>query len=203
MSQAIWAIRLVLGGLLLFEVAYGLRTSVNMMWIGLLGTSGGSWLALEGVQLYLRRRSAPALPALASWLIVAAVVIDAVGNIKNFYSEVHWFDSLVHFISGFALAWALSYLGYSLNHLHALAFPRWAILYGAFSLTVILTVLFEFLEHAIDTLAGSQFWLGSGPDTVTDLIASTLGALASGLISRKVIAFNLGARDAQGDQRLA
>lgn len=184
--QTQMAIRGLLGTLLCFELLNWvgvLNVSDDPIWIGLVATSGGVLLVSEWLYRVGYKMGIPHLPHIAIVTPLVAVGIDAAGNIFNLYGTVHNFDKLMHFTSGIASATTLFYVFHIIFEMKRIYSAWWSV-YAAVVTTSFLGVLFELVEYISDTIIGRSFWLGTGADTVTDLVMNILGAGMAVLVIR-------------------
>jgi hypothetical protein len=179
--------RLFFAPLFLFECAnlVGiLHLSSAPIWLGLVGTSGVVWLAME-----MQRGVVPQLPAA---IVVGATYLDAAGDMFGGYEHIYDFDKIVHGTSGFAAALFFYYVFPVLWRRRGLRVSAGWAAYIVFLTALSLGVLFEIMEYLADIGIGRQYWLGSGPDTVTDIIMDAFGAAAALILLRTA------ARDRKG-----
>lgn len=119
-------------------------------------------------------------------LQLSYLVFIAAGPFIGTALHVYWYvppwDLLVHFWSGIMLSWLGMLLARRAEERMDAALPRW------FSLTTILfaamafAAAWEICEFVSDRLIGTHAQLGQ-TDTMTDLIAGTLGAVAAIVMS--------------------
>ena len=124
--------------------------------------------------------------------VMAVVFVFAslfLGEIRQFYHRIWWWDMALHGSSGLLLGIFGFLLVYALNenaHIELSMRPRFVALF-AFLFAVAVGALWEIFEFSMDRLAGMQMqkpMLGdpSGlTDTMWDLILDTLGALTISL----------------------
>lgn len=142
--------------------------------------------AITIAPIVFRERFAVEIPAefhlLAVIFVFAALFL---GEIRNFYERIWWWDIALHASSGVLLGILGFLLVYVLNenenidlHMH----PRFVALF-AFCFAVAVGALWEIYEFGMDQIFGTQmqkpmFGDPSGlTDTMWDLIVDTLGAL--------------------------
>ena len=185
-QQAQSVIRVLLGALLGFELLNWVGVfsiSSDPIWIGLVATSGGVLLAAEVLYSLGKRLQLPHVSPIAIVAPLVAVGIDALGNMMNLYWSVYNFDKLMHFASGIAAATALFYIFHIVFERKQIYNAWWSV-YAAVTTTSFLGVGFEVIEYVSDRVIGKSFWLGTGADTVTDLIMNILGAGTAVLVIR-------------------
>lgn len=111
------------------------------------------------------------VPALPSFLIVLAAIVNAGGWAWNWYDQFTWFDEAVHAYTSFATMSAVAYLAYKRHWTRATPgnarFVLWTALVG-----LGLGVVWEIFESSFLNL---HFW-----DTIVDLIMDTIGAALAG-----------------------
>lgn len=168
--------RLLLGILLLFELSnqFGLlHFTLDFTWFGLVITGAVIWLFVEGASYILEKRSGRPIPGIIFLLVLVAVYVDALGDILHFYGRFYWYDEVAHLIGGATAAGILFFMVWtSLRHkIKALGISLFSLGISSF-----LGVLYEIEEYLEDLLTGSHR-LGDGPDTASDLLFNTLGAL--------------------------
>lgn len=137
----------------------------------------------------VRRHSPIRLPMDLHILAVAFVFLSLfLGEIRQFYELFWWWDIALHLISGFLLCILGLLLVYILNRTDGAPLPivpGFAVLF-ALSFAVTVGTLWEFFEFGMDHLFGLQMQkpTPSDPsgltDTIGDLIAETVGAVAAG-----------------------
>lgn len=173
-----YLVRAAFWPLIVFEAANMvglLHASREPIWLGLLATSVGAYGAYEAWHWYRRRIGATHIPPLSICTGIVVVYADAVGNIFDWYNAVESYDKLIHFLSGIA-ATAISFFLLS----RVVAAKGWQVPWGAVGYTALLTGLllgvgFELVEYLADTYYGTNFWLGSGVDTLTDVLLDLAG----------------------------
>lgn len=106
------------------------------------------------------------------------------GEVRDFYARVWWWDLLLHGMSGLLLGTAGFYLVYALNSLERVGItlnPGFVALF-AFIFALAIGALWEIFEFAVDELAGmnmqkTMFNDPSGlTDTMWDMVLNTVGA---------------------------
>lgn len=137
-------------------------------WIGLIITAAAVWLLVEWIN-----------PPSAWWpLFFAGLLIDVISDVFHLYLTVSWWDKLMHLMGGVLLA-----LG-SWHCLHrAVRFSRlppvWHYLL-VLGLVALFGTLYELMEWGVDAAYGRvSHALGSGVDTVNDLLLNLIGALVT------------------------
>lgn len=136
-----------------------LHFSLDFSWLGLIGTALLIWLILE-----LYHKFYQALPDFIFLTAFFGVGLDAFSDMFRFYSQIMWWDRLMHFIGGGLIAILIFYI-----------FKK-PYLYTFFAVSF-LGFLYEYWELLIDRYYfGFSRALGDGPDTVDDLLFNLLGA---------------------------
>ena len=122
------------------------------------------------------------LPRVYDLALVLALTLQAWGEALGLYDSISWFDNVVHFtlpfFAGPTLYIVLARIdlvpdpkdGTETRHYAGIAVV-------AFALGVALGALWEIFEYASDNSLGSDLQIDND-DTIGDLIADTLGALA-------------------------
>lgn len=170
-------IRLLFGLVLGIEFAniIGLVNFSDLpIWPGLFGTAGAVWAGLEYWRYYTLKNNLQFLPSWILFISLGAVLLDAAGNLTNWYFSTWYFDNIVHFLSGAIATLVMFFVFYSI---HSSSLPFSWIAYITFGTTTILGVAFEVVEYLANIFHDTDIWLGSGPDTVMDLVMSSTGAL--------------------------
>lgn len=144
----------------------------------------GDWLAAAVLLLFLGLSVAfvllrRALPNLFDLLFVLASMVNAAGYVWDLFTGVVYYDEVAHAFTSFALAMALGFLVYRTMALH-FAEHGWLFVIAAASLALSLGVLWEIFEFYTGLALDIR-------DTITDLIADTLGALAGGLVAAREV----------------
>lgn len=147
-----------------------------------------------------------AFAAIAAWIAVCAFIkvddgfyfsvlififlASPLGSVLNLYRTVDSYDKIVHFISGFLLAYfgmiiiellmnrAADRHGYGEEHVKVFIFPM---IFASYMFSSGAAGIWEIFEFIADKLAGGEMQRGM-VDTVTDIIAGNLGALLYGTV---------------------
>ena len=130
-----------------------------------------------------------------------ALLANAFGTVLNFYKYVPYYDKMLHFASGILLCEIGRVLFEGLLKRMQLSSHR--------SLTMLFAVLFavagagvwEIYEFAADQLVPSVGMQGGNTDTMTDIIAGTLGALVYGLLSWGIARWRLASKKQDTSQK--
>lgn len=148
-------------------------------------------MAVTLAPLLLRERIPIHIPSefqLLTILFVFAALF--LGEVRNFYERIWWWDIALHASSGLLLGILGFLLVYALNenkHVDLHMRPRFVALF-AFSFAVAIGAIWEIFEFAMDRIFGTQmqkpmFGDPSGlTDTMWDLILDALGALTISLL---------------------
>ncbi|WP_423798784.1 hypothetical protein [Neobacillus sp. SAB-20_R2A] len=116
------------------------------------------------------------LPIVISYLIFL-VGSQYLGSIRGWYG-LGWWDSFMHLVSGAILAFAGIALYERLIHRSAGGdISPWFVFLFTLSFAVLGGVLWEVYEFSCDQFLGMTLQGGGNKDTMTDLIADTLGGL--------------------------
>ena len=117
--------------------------------------------------------------AIPGWLqtsyAVLLVAVPFVGSHLHFYAVWPPWDTVVHFYSGFLVAWVVLFALRTAVHRTGTPLPTWA--RAALTLTsgVFGAVLWEISEFTSDLVIGTNAQL-TNEDTMVDLIAGTVSA---------------------------
>jgi hypothetical protein len=99
------------------------------------------------------------------------------GSIRGWYG-LGWWDTFMHFISGGLLSFTAIALYERLIHRSAgKGISPWFVFLFAFGFATLGGVLWETYEFSADQFFGTSMQGGGNTDTMTDLIADTLGGL--------------------------
>ncbi len=116
------------------------------------------------------------LPIVISYLIFL-VGSQYLGSICGWYG-LGWWDTFMHFISGAILAFAGIALYERMIHRNAgKEISAWFVFLFTLSFAALGGVLWEVYEFSSDQLLGMNLQGGGNTDTMTDLIADTIGGL--------------------------
>ncbi|WP_040208703.1 hypothetical protein [Neobacillus jeddahensis] len=116
------------------------------------------------------------LPIVLSYLIFL-IGSQYFGSILGWYG-LGWWDTFMHFISGAILAFSGIALYERLIHRNAgEAISPWFVFLFTLSFAALGGVLWEVYEFSCDQLIGMTLQGGGNKDTMTDLIADSLGGL--------------------------
>ena len=107
------------------------------------------------------------------------------GSLQGFYQKYAWWDGVLHFLSGLIFAVVGFILVYILNERKSKRITMSPFFVSLFSVsfTLALSVVWEIYEYAMDVFFGYQMQEDGLPDTMSDLIVCTVGALIVGVIS--------------------
>lgn len=176
----VFSMRLAFFGLFMFEFLNYLgilHFSLDFTWIGLMITVLGIWLLLEIVNFYLYRKTKKKINGAVYFLVAFVIYFDAFGDILHLYSNFGWYDQVMHFAGGAAVALIFfCVFHFFYNHLDMLICALLSI-----SLGETFCVLFELEEYFEDYFTGSHR-LGDGFDTANDLFLDLIGALCIAFI---------------------
>jgi hypothetical protein len=112
-----------------------------------------------------------AYPHLVGILLTVPLVVDLVGNVRNYYDSVEHFDDWVHFANP-----VLIMVGGVLV-LGNLGVPRWTVAVMSFSIGCTLSMFWELIEGGVlERIAGVRLGLTEA-DTVSDMANGVVGAL--------------------------
>jgi VanZ family protein len=123
--------------------------------------------------------------ALVWTVITVAIVANIAGYLWQLYKRFWWFDDVLHAYSTFALTLPLALLLYGVVLCGAETRPILFILVVA-SLGVAVGVIWEVAEWAYDQVVPENAILGK-KDTIIDLIMDTIGAVAAGVVSTRMV----------------
>lgn len=122
------------------------------------------------------------LPIVISYLIFL-IGSQYLGSIRGWYG-LGWWDTFMHFISGAILAFTGIALYERLIHRNAgQAISPWFVFLFTLSFAALGGVLWEIYEFSSDQLFGMTLQGGGNTDTMTDLIADTVGGLVIAVYS--------------------
>lgn len=122
------------------------------------------------------------LPIVISYLIFL-IGSQYLGSIHGWYG-LGWWDTFMHFISGAILAFTGIALYERLIHRNAgQAISPWFVFLFTLSFAALGGVLWEIYEFSSDQLFGMTLQGGGNTDTMTDLIADTVGGLVIAVYS--------------------
>ncbi len=97
------------------------------------------------------------------------------GSIKGWFGQGSW-DTLIHFISGPVLAFVGRALNKRLLHQEESdIISPWFVFLSTLSIVALGGVIWEIYEFCVDYLFGTDMQMGGNLDTMTDLIAETVG----------------------------
>lgn len=134
---------------------------LDFAWPGLIGTAFLLWLALEICNKFYKP-----VPWFLYFGIMSETTLDASSDIFHFYSQIVWWDELMHFAGGAVAALIIIYI-FKQSYFYSLL---WVNLLG---------VMYEYWEFLIDKFYfGYSKALGNGPDTVDDLLFNIIGVVS-------------------------
>ncbi len=173
-----WTVRLLFIALMCAEIlAWNgiiLHLKPDYSWLGLAATAILVLGIIEIIQLSATLRL----------LVFLDTMLDACSDMFHFYSRIHHWDKLLHFLGGATVAivaiWLLEKLVREgkLYVEHATV----GIIIGAILIVAFCGTLYETEEWLTDVhYLHYQKQLGDGPDTVTDEIWNEVGALSAAL----------------------
>lgn len=183
--------RVLIAGLLIFELfnQFGvLHFTLNFTWLGLTLTCIIGWLIVEGVSFFLKKYCGQPIAGLAMVIAVAAIYLDALGDILGFYGKFGWYDQAAHFLGAAAAGGLMFSIIYSFAQCGKIKLGFLGQGLFALSATTLLGVIYELEEYLEDFFTGSHR-LGDGPDTANDLLLDMTGAIAAILICIIYLAF--------------
>lgn len=153
-------------------------------------TSLPLWPAIRRVEeaVHLPR----SLHAAVVLFVMAALFL---GEMRDFYDRIWWWDLSLHGMSGLLLGTAGFYLVYALNTLDrvGVALNPGFVAFFAFVFALALGGLWEIFEFAVDTLTGmnmqkAMFNDPSGlTDTMWDMILNTIGAALVSIVGWRLV----------------
>lgn len=177
--SAVQVMRIGVGGLVILEVLafwrqrqWGLELSQEIA-VGLLLTAVMVWLLVEVLQALAGK-----LPFSVPLAAGAALVVDGVGNLLGWYVRYGWYDNVVHFFSGLVVGVVMMMFFETLQRRRGWRVSRGVWVYASWASAAVAGIGFEIVEFSLDYLAGEERWLGSGRDTVADLVFGMVGAAA-------------------------
>ncbi|MBU1102247.1 hypothetical protein KJ853_01140 [Patescibacteria group bacterium] len=177
--------RILLAGLLIFELLNEfeiLNFTLNFTWLGLALTSIIAWSIIETASYFLKKYCGHPIAGLAAIVAVAAIYLDAFGDILGFYGKYSWYDQAAHLLGSAAAGGLLLFIIYSFTQCGKIKLGFMVQGLFALSATALLGVTYELEEYLEDYFTGSHR-LGDGPDTANDLLLDVAGALLAILIS--------------------
>lgn len=120
------------------------------------------------------------------WVIVAiAIAVNIAGYALNLYNRFVWFDEVIHTYTSFAITLFLALMLYG-DVLSGVRRSPLLLILTVASLGIAIGALWEIAEWGYDQLVPENAILGK-TDTMIDLILDSVGALAAGIVSMKMI----------------
>lgn len=179
-----WTIRLSrfgLAGWIVVEVLNWigvLHFHLSFTWAGLVITASFIWIVIELLSRAVRRRTGKGLTAWVYLLGFVGISLDALGDILRWYITFHYYDKVLHTISGgfgvgiiaLNVLWRLRQAGRLTISFPFVGFFSWT----SASLVGTLYEIEEYLEDVINHTPGRR--LGDGPDTASDLLWNVVGS---------------------------
>lgn len=157
--------------LIVFEISNWLgflNFPLDFTWLGLVGTAGVIWLILEVADFF---------PGYIWFVAVVGVYLDALSDILNFYSRFESWDRWIHFLGGALTAIVVLYIFLRLEKSGQLEIGNKFLWLAVICAIALLGFLYEYWEFLIDKFYfGYPKALGSGPDTVDDLMLNLAGS---------------------------
>ena len=172
--------RLLIAGLIIFELLneFGLlHYTLDFTWLGLAITSILAWTIIELSSYLLKKSCGLAMHGWAMMVAVAALYIDALGDILRLYGKLCWYDQIAHLAGGITVAVLIFNALWQLNKCQKIKFNNWGIGFFTICAAALFGALYEIEEYLEDFFTGSHR-LGDGPDTANDLMLNILGAIA-------------------------
>ena len=123
--------------------------------------------------------------ALAWGLLAAGLIASGAGSLWNLYSEIFWYDEVVHGYNFFALALVVAIYAYGVVLTGADRHGLLLILVIA-GLGLALGALWEVAEWGYDQLVRPNVILPK-TDTIIDLMVDTAGALLAGFVRLRML----------------
>ncbi len=184
--------RAVFAAILVFEflnLVGALHFKLTFSWFGLMITAAVVW----GIVEFLWRKLAALHATAKGWLlffILAALLIDLLGDVLGWYGAYLWYDQFAHFMGGAAAAIAAVVVLRATNILPDVAIQP-QLSFGAqllitVSLVTLLGVFYELEEYA-ETVVLKNNRLGDMLDTPNDLLFNLLGSAAGGALALKSV----------------
>jgi len=174
------ASRVVLGGLLIFEVSNWLgvfHEHITYSWPGLLLTAAGIWFLLEAILSYTRQDLKQGVFGFLMFLAAAAVFTDAMGDVYSLFDKIEWYDQVLHFFAGgVTCGGIIFYVIKNLQDREKIRLGYFSIGFFSWMTAVFFGALYELLEYMMDLLTGSNS-LVSAFDTANDLFLDVIGSL--------------------------
>jgi hypothetical protein len=118
-------------------------------------------------------------PTLDAAIAVFIFLTLFLGEMRNFYYEYHFWDTVLHFQSGVLLGIAGFVLVFVLNGQtkKPLNLKPFFVSFFSFNFSVAMGALWEVFEYLMDVTRGSQMQYGGLPDTMIDIIFNAAGTL--------------------------
>lgn len=140
-------------------------------------------LLLSYTPLLIERNYRIDLPVEYEVIIVLFVYAAMfLGEAENFYQRFWWWDLFLHGLAGALLAFTGFMVLYTLYVRKKLVAKPFVISVFVFSFSLAIGALWEIFEFAVDEIFGTNMQKSGLPDTMTDLIVDSGGALiAAGL----------------------
>lgn len=123
--------------------------------------------------------------ALAWGLLAAGLIASGAGSLWNLYSEIFWYDEVVHGYNFFALALVVAVYAYGTVLTGADGNGLLLVLTVA-GLGLALGALWEIAEWTYDQFVRPNVILPK-TDTIVDLIVDAAGALAAGIVRLRML----------------
>lgn len=162
---------------LIFGVALGFNTPAGtpFTFFAFFETAGTLLL----VMVFLHRFD----PMYYNGIVFFACFAQFGGAMLNFYNAIPIYDLLLHGASGILLIFMAHYLlGLLLRHHPEVKLPSTVTLAFCWLFATASAAVWEIFEFTADQLFGLDCQLGSLTDTMTDIIAGTIGAVAGVLL---------------------
>lgn len=175
---AVWLARLLIMGLLVFELANligPLGFPLEYTWLGLAMTTLAAFVAMTFLE-YLLISKLGIYPHWSAWpLIFTMLMIDFSGDFFHLYGSWLPYDRLAHMLSGVILASLLYSLFNRISWAKKWRYPLSINLMLALGADILFAVSYEIEEYTEDILYHTSR-LGNGFDTVNDLLMNLIGA---------------------------
>lgn len=175
----IWIARIGFLGWIIFELLNWIGVldfTLDFTWVGLAITAVGVWIAIELISHHIKKATGSGLPWFVYVLSLFGTSWDALGDVVHWYTKFSWYDQAAHFIGGSALGIISFITLWKLYQAKKIILPRWLLNTLALTIANMVGVLYEIEEYTEDAI-NSSGRLGTGVDTVNDMLLNLVGAL--------------------------
>lgn len=159
---------------------------VSLIYAGILSVFQENYVALFNCVLafvlvlipFFVKRIKSKLPTEIELVIVIFIYATLfLGEVRNFYYTVWWWDILVHGFSAIVFGFIGFTILYFMVNRHELEAKPWALAIFSFSFAMAIGALWEIFEFSVDSIFGANMQKSGLIDTMWDLIVDAIGAL--------------------------